>query len=173
MTIFNLDFYGTFVATTGVLLVGRLLVDKVKPLKTYSIPEPVAGGLVAALTILLLYCGLGVQVRWDISRQDQFMLMFFASIGLNADIASLRRGGKSLGLFLLIVVGLLVVQDLVGITVAFLLGLNPATGLLAGSITLSGGHGTGGGLGPSVCRTIRNDFCQGDGPWPARLSDWF
>jgi ESS family glutamate:Na+ symporter len=147
MTVFDLDFYGTFVATTGVLLFGRLLVDKVKPLKTYSIPEPVAGGLAAALAILLLYSVFGVQVRWDMSRQDQFMLMFFASIGLNADIASLRRGGKKLGLFLVIVLGLLVVQNIVGVSIASLLGLNPATGLLGGSIALSGGHGTGAAWG--------------------------
>jgi ESS family glutamate:Na+ symporter len=147
MTVFDLDFYGTFVATTGVLLFGRLLVDKVKPLKTYSIPEPVAGGLAAALAILLLHSAFGVQVRWDMSRLDQFMLMFFASIGLNADIASLRRGGKKLGLFLVIVLGLLVVQNMVGVSIASLLGLNPATGLLGGSISLSGGHGTGAAWG--------------------------
>jgi len=75
------------------------------------------------------------------------MLIFFASIGLNADLASLARGGRALGIFLAVVVGLLVVQDLVGVVLAKLLGLHPAMGLLAGSITLSGGHGTGAAWG--------------------------
>ena len=71
------------------------------------------------------------------------MYMFFASIGLNADLASLRKGGRTVALFLAVVLGLLVVQDLVGVSVAAALGLSPAVGLLAGSVTLSGGHGTG------------------------------
>ncbi len=70
------------------------------------------------------------------------MLAFFATIGLNANLASLRAGGKVLGTFLIVVVGLLL-QNALGIGMATLLGLDPLMGLLAGSITLSGGHGTG------------------------------
>ncbi len=71
------------------------------------------------------------------------MLAFFATIGLNANLASLRAGGKVLGTFLIVVVGLLLLQNALGIGMATLLGLDPLMGLLAGSITLSGGHGTG------------------------------
>ncbi|KJF79095.1 sodium:glutamate symporter [Klebsiella aerogenes] len=71
------------------------------------------------------------------------MLAFFATIGLNANLASLRAGGKVLGTFLIVVVGLLLLQNALGIGMAKLLGLDPLMGLLAGSITLSGGHGTG------------------------------
>ena len=71
------------------------------------------------------------------------MLAFFATIGLNANLASLRSGGKVLGLFLLVVIGLLLMQNVIGLSMAYLLGLNPLMGLLAGSVTLLGGHGTG------------------------------
>lgn len=71
------------------------------------------------------------------------MLAFFATIGLNANLASLRAGGKALSIFLFVVVGLLIVQNAIGISMAKLMGLDPLMGLLAGSITLSGGHGTG------------------------------
>lgn len=77
------------------------------------------------------------------SLKDPLMLAFFATIGLNANLASLRSGGKVVGTFLIVVVGLLLLQNALGIGMAKLLGLDPLMGLLAGSITLSGGHGTG------------------------------
>jgi ESS family glutamate:Na+ symporter len=88
-----------------------------------------------------------VQIRFDSSLNVPLMLAFFASIGLNADLASLRRGGKPLLRLLAVVVAFLVLQNLVGISLATLLGLDPLIGMLAGSITLSGGHGTGAAWG--------------------------
>lgn len=75
------------------------------------------------------------------------MLAFFATIGLNANLLSLKAGGKTLLIFIFVVVGLLLVQNTVGIALSKLLGLDPLMGLLACSITLSGGHGTGGAWG--------------------------
>lgn len=71
------------------------------------------------------------------------MLAFFAGVGLTADLTRLKQGGISLAIFLLIVAIFLVIQDAAGTTMAYLLDLHPAIGLIAGSITLSGGHGTG------------------------------
>lgn len=139
----QLDFYGTLVAASLVLLLGKKLVAKTPPLRTYTIPEPVAGGLLVALLLLLLNSQLGVEIRFDTGMQTPLMLAFFASIGLNADLASLRQGGRKVGIFLGVVVGLLLLQNTLGMALASLLGLNPLFGLLAGSITLSGGHGTG------------------------------
>lgn len=84
-----------------------------------------------------------IEIDFDMSLKDPLMLAFFATIGLNANLASLRAGGKVLGTFLIVVVGLLLLQNALGIGMATLLGLDPLMGLLAGSITLSGGHGTG------------------------------
>lgn len=86
---------------------------------------------------------MGWEVNFDMSLRDPLMLAFFATIGLNANIASLCAGGRVVGIFLIVVVGLLVMQNAIGIGMASLLGLDPLMGLLAGSITLSGGHGTG------------------------------
>jgi ESS family glutamate:Na+ symporter len=143
----ELEFYETFVIASLALLLGRKLADWVPPFKAYSIPEPVLGGLTVAFLMLAAHAFFDVSVRFETSRQEQFMFMFFASIGLNADLASLRKGGRTVALFLAVVLGLLVVQDLVGISVASALGLSPAMGLLAGSVTLSGGHGTGAAWG--------------------------
>jgi ESS family glutamate:Na+ symporter len=138
----QLDFYGTLVAASLVLLLGRGLVTRVGFLRTYNIPEPVAGGLLVALVLLALR-SLDIEVRFDTSLQTPLMLAFFATIGLSADFASLKKGGRIVGVFLLAVIGLLVVQNAMGIGLATALGLDPLMGLLTGSVTLAGGHGTG------------------------------
>ena len=140
---FYLDTLSTLVAATLVLLLGRSLVQSLSFLKKYTIPEPVAGGLLAAFTLLVLKKTVGWEINFDMGLKDPLMLAFFATIGLNANIASLRSGGRILGTFLVVVVGLLLMQNAIGISMAKLLGLDPMMGLLAGSITLSGGHGTG------------------------------
>ncbi|MCA6222661.1 sodium/glutamate symporter [Photorhabdus antumapuensis] len=144
---YHLDVYGTLVASALVLLLGRKLVQSVPFLEKYTIPEPVAGGLLVALSLLVLKQTTGWEISFDLSLKDPLMLTFFATIGLNANIASLKAGGKVLFTFVFVVVGLLLVQNTVGIALAELLGLDPLMGLLAGSITLSGGHGTGAAWG--------------------------
>lgn len=139
----HLDTLTTLVAATLVLLLGRKMVHSISLLKKYTIPEPVAGGLLVAIALLVLKKSMDLEFDFDMSLRDPLMLAFFATIGLNANLASLRAGGKVLGIFLLVVVGLLLMQNLIGLSMAYLLGLDPLMGLLAGSVTLLGGHGTG------------------------------
>ena len=135
--------YGTLVAASLVLLFGRVLVEKTAPLKAFTIPEPVAGGLLVALLMLLAQQVAGFTVKFDTSLQTPLMLAFFATIGLSANLASLKAGGSVMIKFLGVVLGLLIMQNVIGISLAKRLGLEGHLGLLAGSITLSGGHGTG------------------------------
>ena len=107
---FHLDTYGTLVAATFVLLLGRQLVHKVPFLVKYTIPSPVAGGLLVALGLLLLKTSTGWEISFDMSLKDPLMLAFFATIGLNANLSSLRAGGKALGIFIFVVVGLQLVH---------------------------------------------------------------
>ena len=148
----ELDFYGTLVAASLVLLLGRGLVARIGFLRAYNIPEPVAGGLVVAIALLALR-SFDLHVQFDTSLQTPLMLAFFATIGLSADFASLKKGGRAVGVFLLAVTSLLVVQNALGISLATALGLDPLMGLLAGSITLSGGHGTGAAWGATFSET--------------------
>jgi ESS family glutamate:Na+ symporter len=145
--LFELDVFGTLTAASLVLLAGRKLVASWDMLNTYSIPEPVVGGLVVALLMWLLHSTAGVQVNFDKTLGPPLMLAFFACIGLNADLPSLLRGGRPLVVFLAVVLGFLVLQNLTGVGLAVLLGQSPLVGLLAGSISLSGGHGTGAAWG--------------------------
>lgn len=139
----NIGIYGTLVAASLVLLLGNRLVVWIPVLHTYTIPEPVAGGLVVAIVLLVVRVAGQTEVHFDTALQAPMMLAFFATIGLNANLASLKRGGPMLLRFLGVVIGLLVLQNAVGIGLAYTLGIDPLFGLLGGSITLSGGHGTG------------------------------
>lgn len=141
--LFEFDAMSTLFIAIVVLLIGRALVNRIGLLRRYSIPEPVVGGMLAAILITVLLFGADVQVAMDLSLQTPLMLAFFATIGLGADLRTLVKGGKTLIMFWALMIGMLVLQNVVGIAAALAMDLHPLIGLLAGSITLMGGHGTG------------------------------
>ena len=144
---YQFDAFMTIVAAVAVLLVGYVFVNKVSILKKYNIPEPVAGGLVAAVITYILFKGSNITVNFDTNIQQIFMLMFFTSVGLSASLVKLKEGGKSLLIFLVCVIVFVLLQNVVGISLAKVLGLDPLIGLITGSVTLTGGHGTAGAWG--------------------------
>lgn len=143
MELLEFDFYSTLVCMVAVLLLGRWVIARVKFLQDYNIPEPVVGGILVAIGILLVYQFAHLEFKFDSSLKDPLMLAFFTSIGLSADFASLKKGGKLLIVFLVVVCGLLFIQNFIGIGISHLMGVNPLIGMLGGSMTMSGGHGTG------------------------------
>lgn len=143
----TLNGYYTLILATLVLLLGRLLVRKIKFLEDFNIPEPVAGGLVAAIIVYALNLIWGYSFNFNQDLQTACMLMFFASIGLSADFGRLKAGGLPLLIFTLVVSVFIILQDVVGVGMASVLGLDPLMGLVTGSIALTGGHGTAGAWG--------------------------
>lgn len=123
-------------------MLGRAIVDRVHFLSHYSIPDAVVGGLLFSAVILLLRGTGNVQVSFDSALLTPLNVMFFTTVGLSADARSLAKGGKLLLVFLVVVVGSLLMQNAIGVGLARLFDIHPANGLLAGSITLTGGHGT-------------------------------
>lgn len=144
---YQLDAFMTIVIAVLVLLVGYVCVHKLSILKKYNIPEPVAGGLVAAIVTYILFKQFNLTVHFDAQIQQIFMLMFFTSVGLSASLGKLKEGGKTLVVFLFCVVIFVLLQNTLGISLAKLLGLDPLIGLITGSVTLTGGHGTAGAWG--------------------------
>ena len=144
---YELDAFLTIVISVIVLLIGHFFVRNITILKKYNIPEPVVGGLVAAVVTYILFVGLNITVSFDAKIQQIFMLMFFTSVGLSASLLKLKEGGKALILFLVCVVIFVFLQNIVGISLAKALGLDPLIGLIVGSVTLTGGHGTAGAWG--------------------------
>lgn len=144
---YDLDAFLTIVVAVFVLLVGAWVVNKISILKKYNIPEPVAGGLVAAVITYILFKSFNITVNFNANIQQIFMLMFFTSVGLSASLIKLKEGGRSLILFLGCVVVFVLMQNAVGVSLAKALGLDPLIGLITGSVTLTGGHGTAGAWG--------------------------
>ena len=124
------------------LFLGRFLNDKIRFFRDYNIPEPVTGGLLASLLVGLLYWLADVEINFHMENRDMLLVVFFTTIGLSSRLDVLKKGGRSLFILLILAVGYLFVQNLVGIGVASLSGKPGALGLLTGSVSLSGGHGT-------------------------------
>ena len=103
MTEITLNGYYTLILATLVLLLGRVLVQRIKFLADFNIPEPVAGGLVAAIVVYALHLMFGLSFIFQKELQTAFMLMFFASIGLSADFGRLKAGGLPLAIFTVVV----------------------------------------------------------------------
>lgn len=144
---FTFNGFYTLIAAVIVLLLGRVLVNKINFLARYNIPEPVVGGLVAAIVVFTVHSIWGYSFIFSRELQTSFMLVFFASIGLSANFLKLKEGGIGLVVFLVCIALYIVVQNAVGMSLAALLGIDPLIGLIAGSITLTGGHGTAGAWG--------------------------
>jgi len=111
-------------------------------LQRYSIPVPVVGGVLFAVAAALAGIMAHLQFGVDSSPKDPLLLAFFATLGLGADVRSLARGGKKLVVLLVLFVLVMFMQDAIGIALAGMLDLHPLVGLMAGSISLVGGHGT-------------------------------
>ncbi|MCY4780242.1 sodium/glutamate symporter [Sphingobacterium sp. UT-1RO-CII-1] len=126
-----------------VLLLGFYIVKKIKFFQEFNIPEPVVGGFLVAILLYLAYHFYGLGFEFETSLQTSMMLIFFSSIGLSADFAKLKKGGKPLLIFIGVTGTFIFFQNVFGVSLAKLVGLDPSYGLIAGSITLTGGHGTG------------------------------
>jgi len=139
----SLSAVDSLLAACLVLLVGRLLTSRISFLARYSLPDPVVGGLLFAIGVFVLTRLMGVDIRMDTDIRSVFLLIFFSCVGLTANLRLLKRGGPRLLVFLIALAPFLVLQNAVGLGMAWLFDMHPLMGLLAGSITLVGGHGTG------------------------------
>jgi ESS family glutamate:Na+ symporter len=137
------DLISTLLVAMVVLFLGRLLVARVAVLTRLNIPAPVVGGGLVAVVLALVDGLLHLTLGFNLGLKDTLLLMFFTTVGLAADARMLVKGGPRLLVFLAISVVLIVLQNFVGISATRLLDLHPVVGLLGGSITLVGGHGTG------------------------------
>jgi len=146
--VITLDMYASAGLGVVALLLGMFFTRKIAFLKRYCIPAPVSGGLLISLITLLLYVLFGIECKFDGTVKDLCMMLFFTSVGFQCDLKELRRGGRPLVVLTALVAVLIVVQNLISLGIAKGLGLDPLVGMAAGSIPMSGGHGTSGGFSP-------------------------
>ena len=144
----QLDMYQTLAAAVLVLLLGNYLKKKIYFLQKFCIPAPVIGGLIFAIMTCICYVTGIAEFSFDDTLREVCMVFFFTSVGFQANLKVLKSGGKSLIVFLGLVIVLIILQNLTAVGLAKLLNLNPLIGMCTGSIPMVGGHGTAGAFGP-------------------------
>ncbi|GAM74442.1 sodium/glutamate symporter [Vibrio ishigakensis] len=142
MQIIEIDGFISFTLAIVLLFIGKFATQRYKVLQKYSIPEPVIGGFLCAIVVAVLYAFFDLTLEFDLGIRDTLLLYFFAGIGLSANFKTLISGGKPLLVLTALAVTYIVLQNIVGVSIASILGLEPLLGLMAGSISLIGGVGT-------------------------------
>lgn len=146
----RLDMIQTIAFTTVVLIIGSFIKSRVSILKKYCIPAPVVGGFSFAIISFLLRQFNMIAITFDTTLQNILMTGFFTTVGFTASMKVLKKGGKDVIKFLIVAVLLVVSQNIVGVLSAITIGVDPLLGVIAGSVSMTGGHGASGAFGPLV-----------------------
>ncbi|MEM1221238.1 MAG: sodium/glutamate symporter [Verrucomicrobiota bacterium] len=146
----ELDAFTSLTIAFVVFFLGLFLTRRIEFLKKYNIPEPVSGGFAVAILTWLLYSVFQLQIEFDLGARDDLLVLFFATIGLNARFSDLMKGGKLLIWMLLLTVAFMFVQNGVALAGTSLFGLPSAVCVLLGTASLIGGHGTAIAWGPTI-----------------------
>ena len=146
MTTIELDMIQTAAIGALALMAGMVLTRKVALLQRYCVPSPVSGGIIFSLLTLALYGWCDVEVSFDGTLKDVFMLAFFTSVGFQSDLRVIKQGGKALLVMLVLLVVIITLQNLMPMAITKSMGVDPLIGMAAGSISMTGGHGTAGGF---------------------------
>ena len=144
----TLDMYQTIAVAVIVLMAGAFLKKRISFLQKFCIPAPVIGGLLFAILTLVFYMTGVAVIDFDDTLKEVCMVFFFTSVGFQANLKVLKSGGKSMIVFLGLIIVLIVLQNGTAIGLAKLLHLDPLVGMCTGSIPMTGGHGTAGAVGP-------------------------
>ena len=149
--------FGSFVSFTLaiiLLFIGKGLIGKIEILRRYSIPEPVIGGFLCAASVGVVYYFFDLKISFSLEVRDWLLLYFFAAIGLQADVRTLVSCGKPLAILLVLASFFILLQNLIGMGVASAFGMDPKAGLMAGSISLTGGVGTALAWAPTFVESL-------------------
>ena len=144
----ELDMYQTLALSVLVLLLGKFLRERVRVLEKFCIPAPVIGGVLFAIFTCACYVTGVAEFAFDDILKEVCMVMFFTSVGFQANLKVLKSGGRAMIVFLGVVIVLIVSQNFIAVGLASLLQVDPLVGLCTGSIPMVGGHGTAGAFGP-------------------------
>ncbi len=132
----------TVIVAILVLFLGKYLTGKLAFLREYNIPEPVSGGLIASILFGILYGAFDLEFQFALGLRDTLLIMFFTTIGLSSKFSTLIQGGKPLLILLVVAVAYLFIQNFTGLAAAQVTGQPAEIGIIGGSVSLSGGHGT-------------------------------
>ncbi|MBQ3973134.1 MAG: sodium/glutamate symporter [Lachnospiraceae bacterium] len=148
MLAITLNMYQTLAVAVIALLLGSFIRKRVSFLERFCIPAPVVGGLIFAIATCILYVTGLMEITFTDTLREVCMVFFFTSVGFQANLKILKTGGKSLLIFLVLVIILITGQNILAVGLSKVLSLDALVGLCTGSIPMVGGHGTAGAFGP-------------------------
>ena len=134
----ELDMYQTLAVAVLVLMLGKFLRARVQVLERFCIPAPVIGGVLFAIFTCVCYVTGVAEFAFDDILKEVCMVMFFTSVGFQANLKVLKSGGRAMIVFLGVVIVLIVSQNFVAVGLAKLLGVDALVGLCTGSIPMVG-----------------------------------
>lgn len=143
-----IDNFQTLGIAVGALLLGEWLRREIKLFTRFCIPAPVVGGLLFSIFTLICHNMGSITFEFDDALKNFFMVFFFTSVGFQANLKVIKKGGKPLMLLLMLVMLLVALQNALAIGLGNLVGIDSMTAMTAGSIPMIGGHGTAGAFGP-------------------------
>ena len=146
----KMDMIQTISLSVILLIIGMRLRTKIKFFEKYCIPSPVIGGFLFSIIAFILRQTNIITIKFETTLQTFFMVMFFTSVGFNASLKVLKKGGKKVLIFLFLAIGLCFAQNVVAIFLSQLIGINPLLGLMTGSTPMTGGHGTSAAIAPTI-----------------------
>ena len=138
----NISGTSIIVLAVGVWFLGTFVNKKLPFLQRYSIPVAVTGGLICSLSVMAVRALFDITITFDTELRDLLLLAFFSTIGLSAKLSLLKEGGRALLILMAAAGVLLILQNGTGVLLATLFGGHPGYGLIGGSVSLAGGHGT-------------------------------
>ena len=148
MVTIQLDIAQTVGLAAVLLVLGEFVKKHVSLLSLYVIPGPIIGGVLFSVLTLVGFQTGSFEFIFNDNIRAFLLLVFFTTIGFSASFELLKKGGVGVALFLGAAVVLVLIQNTVGVAIASSMGVHPLIGLAAGSISLTGGHGTSAAFGP-------------------------
>ena len=140
----------TLALAVGLFLLGTWLVKRVGFLNRFCIPAPVVGGLIFAIIVTILKATGLVEITLDTSLQSLFMITFFTTVGLGASFKLVKLGGKLLIIYWLACGFLALMQNVIGVSLAKVMDIHPLIGVMAGAVSMEGGHGAAAAYGQTI-----------------------
>lgn len=140
----------TICLAVTLFLIGSFLVKRIGILNRFCIPAPVVGGLLFAILATVLKSFDILEITLDTSLQSIFMITFFTTVGLGASFKLVKLGGKLLVIYWLACGFLALMQNVIGVSLAKLMDIHPLIGVMAGAVSMEGGHGAAAAYGETI-----------------------
>jgi len=163
METISLNMAQTVGVAAFLLYVGNEIKKRSGILQKFFIPSPVVSGLICSVLVFAGRQSGKFVIEFDLTLQNFLMIAFFTTVGFMASFKLLAQGGIGVAVFLAVATGLVICQNIIGVSLSKLLGQHPLFGLLVGSIPLTGGHGTAGAFGTDIGRVIGDSIGGPDG----------